>query len=250
MNNYLSPILNNGKALFLAYDHGLEHGPTDLSGASVSPEHVISWAKQGECTGFICQKGIAMQYQDEIRESGVSLIIKLNGKTNLYKGEAYSAKNCDAEFAKGLGAKAVGYTIYPGSEWEYEMLAEFGEIVEDAHKEGLAALAWVYPRGQGIKNDTTPEIIAYAARIGLELGADLVKIKYSGSKESFARAVEAAGRTKVVLSGGPRVGEDQFIKIISEVMSAGAIGAAVGRNIFQSRDPLQLINKIKEIIWL
>lgn len=249
MNNCLSSVLKDGKALFLAYDHGLEHGPIDLTGQSIDPAYVINIAKQGGCTGFICQQGIAYHYHREIEESGVPLIIKLNGKTNLYKGEAYSSQNCDVETAKYLGAKAVGYTIYPGSMREYKMFEEFGDIVEDAHKEGLAALAWIYPRGQNIKNEEAPEIIAYAARIGVELGADLVKIKYSGSKESFSKAVEAAGRAKVVLSGGPKVSEEQFIKIISDVMSAGAIGAAVGRNIFQSKEPLGLINKIKKIIW-
>lgn len=132
----------------------------------------------------------------------IPLILKLNGRTKLVGGDPISSQICSVKEAIELGAKAVGYTVYIGSEYEAEMLKEFGRIEEEAHKADLPIVGWMYPRGKAIADETSSEITAYAARVGLEIGADIIKIKYCGSKECFQKAVEAAGKTKVVLSGG------------------------------------------------
>jgi fructose-bisphosphate aldolase (EC 4.1.2.13) len=129
------------------------------------------------------------------------------------------------------------------------MFADFGRIVEEAHELNMAAIAWVYPRGEFVKDETSREITAYAARIGLELGADMVKIKYPGSKENFEYAVKAAGKTKVVLSGGPKVEEEEFLNILRNVMAAGGIGVAVGRNVWQHEKPLEITEKIRKVVF-
>lgn len=244
----LEKISTNGRYLFLAYDHGLEHGPVDFNEKSVDANYVLEIATKGKYNGIVLQKGVAEKYYPPYL-SKVPLILKLNGKTNLWEGEAYSPQECSVAFAKALGAKAVGYTLYLGSEYEYKMVQEFGRIVEEAHKLKLPVIGWIYPRGKYIKNDQSPEIVAYAARAGLELGADMVKIKYSGSKESFSWAVRAAGKTKVVLSGGPKVSENEFLKIVRNIMTAEAVGVAVGRNVWQHQDPLGITKKLKQIIF-
>lgn len=165
-------------------------------------------------------------------------------------GEPYSTQNCTVDEARSLGAAAVGYTIYLGSERDWEMMERFGQVVRDAHKSGIAAIAWVYPRGKSVKDDTSPEITAYAARVALELGADLAKIKYCGSEECFRWAVKSAGRCAVVLSGGAKTEDpEEFLETLKAVMKAGAIGVAVGRNVWQADDPLAVATKIKEIVF-
>lgn len=250
MIEYLEKISTRGKYLFLAYDHGLEHGPEDFNEKTINPDYILEIAQKGAYNGIILQKGIAEKYYLNSSVSRkVPLILKLNGKTNLGKGEPYSPQECSVAFAKKLGAKAVGYTIYLGSKKEDKMVAEFGKIVEEARKIKLPVIAWIYPRGEDIKNEESPEIIAYAARAGLELGADMVKIKYSGSKESFAWAVKAAGKTKVVLAGGPKVSDEEFLQIVEDVMGAGAVGLAVGRNVWQNSDPFGFSEKLKKVIY-
>ena len=99
---------------------------------------------------------------------------------------------------------------------------EFGKIQEEAHKAGLPVIAWVYPRGASIKSDTASDIVAYAACVGLEAGADAVKIKYSGDKESFSWAVKSAGKAKVFMSGGPKAPTDEdFLTQVRGVIAAG-----------------------------
>jgi class I fructose-bisphosphate aldolase len=244
----LGKITTGEKAIYLAYDHGMEHGPVDLTGKSVDPNYILGLAVKGGYNAIVLQKGIAEKYYPSYRDK-IPLIVKLNGRTRLVGGEPISRQVCSVEEAVKLGAVAVGYTVYVGSEHESEMLKEIGRIEEEADKKGLAVIGWMYPRGKTIKDDDSPEVTAYAARLGLELGLDMVKIKYCGSKECFARAVEAAGKTKVVLSGGPKVSDEEFLEIIKNIMAAGAIGAAVGRNVWQRENALEYTKKLKEIIF-
>jgi len=147
----LNKITKKGKALFLAYDQGLEHGPTDFNDKNVDPNYIINIAKKGKYTGIVFQKGIAEKYSKEIKKSKVPLIVKLNGKTNLFKGEPIARQLCTVQEAIALGAKAVGYTIYLGSDYEDEMLQEFENIQREAHAKGLPVIVWIYPRGKSIK---------------------------------------------------------------------------------------------------
>lgn len=244
------PFTRNGKAMLLAYDHGMEHGPIDLIGDSYDPNYILNLAIQGGFTGVIFQKGIAEKYywqSDYARK--IPLIIKVNGKTRITPGEPFSAQNCSVTLAKQLGAKAVGYTIYLGSEKESIMLKTFGQIQEEAHRLGIAAIAWIYPRGRAVDKGDSPEMVSYAARLALELGADAVKIKYSNSEESFARAIKMAGRTKVLLSGGEKLSEENFLQRIKDIIRAGATGVAVGRNIWQREDALVFATKLQKVIW-
>jgi class I fructose-bisphosphate aldolase len=114
---------------------------------------------------------------------------------------------------------------------------------------GLAAITWVYPRGEAVPNDTATEIVAYAARAGLETGADAVKIKYTGDSESFKWAVKSAGAAKVFMSGGPKAPTDEaFLTQVKGAIDAGATGLAVGRNVWQHERPLKMAAALREII--
>lgn len=243
----MAPFLKNGKSMLLAYDQGLEHGPSaDFNDRNVDPAIIMETAAKGGFNGVVFQKGTAERFYD----GKVPLIVKLNGKTSLPKGEPISRQVCSVENAISLGAKGVGYTIYLGSGYEAEMLSEFGKIQEEAHEKGLPAIAWIYPRGAAVQNDTSSEIVAYAARAGLELGADAVKIKYTGDSKTFSWAVKAAAGVRVFMSGGPKAPTDEdFLRQVKGVMDAGATGLAVGRNVWQNEDPLVMTEKLRKIIF-
>lgn len=228
-----------GRFVFLAYDQGLEHGPEDfkINPEAISPRFVLELARDHDYTAVVFQQGVALHTRDLYPE--VPRLIKLNGKAAIAKGEPYSPLLCPVEYAvKALRAVAVGYTIYAGSEHEGRMFAEFAEVVRDAQAFGVPSVAWVYPRGKAVASDTAPEIVAYAARIAFELGADIAKIKWTGSVESFRWVCQAAAGTKVVLSGGARTESPQsFLTVVDQVMQAGGAGVAVGRNVWQRPRP-------------
>lgn len=245
----LNEITKDGKALFLAYDQGLEHGPSDFNDENIDPNYILSIGIEGGYNAVIFQKGIAEKYYDASLKDKIPLIVKLNGKTSLAKTEPYAPQLATVEEALALGAIGVGYTIYVGSEHEAKMFSEFAVIEREAHEKGIPVMAWMYPRGKGIEGKDKQEIAAYAARIGLELGADIVKVKYPGNKGAMQRVVEAAGKTNVVISGGEKQEDHAFLAMAKTAIEAGSIGMAVGRNIWQHKDPLGITGRLKEIIF-
>lgn len=245
----LRKIMNNGKTLFLAYDQGMEHGPIDFNDTNVDPRYIIDIAKRGKYSAVVFQKGIAEKYNEEIKKSKVPLILKLNGKTSLVKGDPISPQLATVEEAINLGAIAVGYTIYIGSSHEEKMFRELEEIQRKAHKKGLPVIVWMYPRGKGTENKKPEELMAYATRVALELGVDIVKIQPCGKLEDLKWAIKSAGKVKVVSAGGAKKSEKELLKQVEEYMKAGFSGLAIGRNVWQSKNPIELTNKIKRIIF-
>lgn len=252
MKQSLDPILRNGHGILLAYDHGFEHGPEEFDERSVDPSWIMDIANSGHFTGVICQKGIAARYYNKEKHK-TPLIVKLNGKTPFHKDpgeEPVSRQNCSVDEAIELGAVGVGYTIYVGSDREQEMIQEFSKIEEEAHKKGLIVMGWMYPRGHHIASDTDPKILEYAAHLGLELNADAVKVKYTGDVASYKKVVQVAGETKVFVVGGAKSEDPEDVyQMAREIIEAGAVGLAVGRNVWQAEDPLQVAENLAAIIY-
>jgi class I fructose-bisphosphate aldolase len=243
-------ITRDDKAIILAYDHGLEHGPVDFDAnpASADPAHVFDVATHDAVTAIAVQKGVAEAYYPSYSDD-VPLLLKLNGTSNLWSGEPDTAVNCSVDYAAELGAAAVGFTLYGGSNHEVEMAEEFRRAQEDARANDMGVVMWSYPRGQALKNDTSPGTIAYATRLGLELGADVAKVKYPGSTEAMQWAVEVAGDTKVVMSGGSKTDDESFLRTVESAIDAGASGLAVGRNVFQRENPTQILDALEAVIF-
>jgi class I fructose-bisphosphate aldolase len=245
-----TPLARDGKVLILAYDHGLEHGPVDFEDVpeSANPERVFDVARHPAVTTLAVQKGIAEAYYPSY-EDEVNLLAKVNGTSNLWMGEPDSAVNWSVDYAAEVGADAVGFTLYGGSNNEIEMAEEFREVHERARDHDLPVVMWSYPRGQGLKNDTKPGTIAYAARQAHELGADVAKVKYPGSKEAMEQAVRMAGKTEVVMSGGSKRSDREFLESVKAVIDAGGAGLAVGRNVFQRENPRRILDALEKVIY-
>lgn len=248
-STHLGKIVRNGRVLILAMDQGMEHGPKDFNDRNINPEYVCEIASKGGFTGFAIQKGIAKHYKENY-SGRVPLILKLNGRTNIVpKEEAYSPQVASVKEAVSLGADAVGYTIYVGSPLEWQMFKEFGKIQEEAEEYGLPCVVWSYPRGKFVADEKSPEMVAYAARVALELGADIVKVNYPGSVEGMKRVVAAAGRCRVISAGGSKMGDEEFLAKVREVLAAGGVGMAVGRNVWQHENPMKITEEIKKIVF-
>jgi len=241
-------LSKNGKFMFLAYDQGLEHGPVDFNLKNCDPNYILDIALEGKYSSVILLPGTAEKYYHEYYKD-IPLILKINGKTRLPHIPPQSVQLCSVERAIKLGASAVGYTIFDGSKKEPEIFREFGRIVDKAHDYGLPVIAWLYPRGEAVKDEYTNEILAYSARIGLELGADIIKIKYNHDKEHFKWVVKNAGRAKVVLSGGDKTDNLSFLKTVKEFIDCGGSGLAVGRNVWQSEKPFTLSKALRGVIY-
>lgn len=247
MSININKFCKKGKAMILAYDQGLEHGPADFNEKNIDPEYILDIALEGNYTGLILHNGVAEKYYyGPYRE--VPLILKINGKTNLTNINPISRELCSVERAIKLGASAIGYTVYDGSPEEPNIFKEFGDIVEQAHDYGIPVFAWMYPRGPTIHDDLDTNILAYSARVGLELGADVIKIKYNHKPEEFKWVVKSAGRAKIVIAGGEKVPDNEFLHMCEEMMSTGVMGIAVGRNVWKHDKPFTITKGLRKVI--
>ncbi|MBN1386285.1 fructose-bisphosphate aldolase [Candidatus Woesearchaeota archaeon] len=236
------------KCLFLAYDQGLEHGPSsDFNETNVNPEYVLDIGVKGKYNGLILLPGVAEKYSQNFLKK-VPLIVKLNGKTDIAKVDPYSAQICSVSRAIKMGADAVGYTVYVGSAFESTMFKEFSKIVEEAHDHGVPVIAWMYPRGRFVHNILDTNVLAHSARAGLELGADILKLNNNDDLPGLKWVVKSAGKAKIVFSGGSKLSEPDFYKHIEFGMKAGGTGVAIGRNVWQAEDPLAVTRNLKKIV--
>jgi len=249
LNKHINRLMTEGKTLMLAYDQGLEHGPSaDFDLKNVDPQYVIDIAEKGRYNALVLQNGVAEKYYHGMNRK-IPLIIKLNGKTNIPHVEPFSAQLCSIKRAVNIGAHAVGYTVYVGSNREAEMFEQFSKIVEEAHDYSIPVIMWAYPRGQSVTNPLATDTLAHAARVGLELGADFVKINYNNDPEGFKWVVKAAGKTRVIEAGGEKTGDKEFLTKTREVIEAGAVGIAVGRNVWQNKRPFLMTQALKKVVF-
>ena len=146
-----------------------------------------------------------------------------------------------------MGADAVSIHVNIGAENEGEMLEAFGEVAEGADYWGMPLLAMVYPRGPKVDNEKDVENVKIAARVGAELGADIVKVPYTGSPETFKDVVEGCP-IPVVIAGGSKLSDEETLKMVEGAMQAGAAGLSMGRNAFQHDNPVLLVSAACSIV--
>ncbi len=248
--------LGNGTLLILPIDQGLEHGPVDFfaNPASADPDFQWRLAKEGNYNAVACHYGLARKYMD--RYAGeVPLLLKINGKTNIPSDDdAFSTLTASVEDAVALGADAVGYTLYVGSPRQDEDIQQMQQVREDCDRWNMPLVVWSYPRGAAIEEKGGRDslyAVDYAARVALELGADIVKLnipkpgasdseqprKYAELEWTYAqgaeRVIRSAGRVPVLVSGGSKVSDEDLLEKARLSMEAGATGLIFGRNMWQ-----------------
>ncbi len=264
----------NGTLLFLPIDQGIEHGPRDFfpNPASKDPEYQFRLAAEAGYSAIACQIGLAEKYYPDYAGQ-VPLLLKINAKTDVPSSDdAFSPLNASVEDAVRLGADAVGYTLYVGSPRQDADLLQLKTVREDCDRYGMPLVIWAYPRGSALDKkggQTTFYAIDYAARLAMEMGADVVKLnmpKIDPEKDKLTQApynemevtqevaihgvVESAGRSLVVLSGGSKVDDDKLLEQTRFIMGAGGSGVIYGRNVWQREwnEALEIIEQIKEIM--
>ena len=246
----------DGRALIFAMDHGFEHGPTDFEEhwEHVNPRIIIRKVVRAGIDGVMMLPGVARLAVDELKPD-TGLMIKLTSKTNLRpKGEQLlQSQLAFVEDAVKLGADAIAATVYWGSPQEDVMMRQFAEIASYAHDLGFPVVQFAYPRGPyinekyGKKEDY--RVVMYGARAAVESGADMIKTYWTGSRETFAKVVDAAAGVPVLLSGGAKTKDPvDFLKLVWEVIEAGGAGAVVGRNIFQRENPEPFIKALLKVV--
>jgi len=251
--NYRLATQDKGRLFLMAGDQKVEHLNDDFIGGQVAsddadPEHLFHIASEAPVGCFATQLGLISRYGMDYKD--IPYLIKLNSKTHLVRSEQrdplslqWQSMEQVAEFVRysGLRVVGVGYTIYPGSEYEAAMLTEASQMIFAAHQLGLLAVIWAYPRGKAVgAQEQDAHLIAGAAGLGACLGADFVKVNpplnAQGEMEAklLGEAVAAAGRTQVICAGGKETSAEDFLqRLYDQIHTGGTAGCATGRNVHQ-----------------
>ncbi len=265
----------SGKLVILPVDQGFEHGPARSfapNPAAYDPHYHYQLAIDAGLSAYAAPLGMLEAGADSFA-GAIPTILKLNSSNSLATSKDQAVTGSVAD-ALRLGCTAIGFTIYPGSEYAFDQMEELRELAEEAKSVGLAVVVWSYPRGPGLDKaaETAVDICAYAAHMAALLGAHIIKVKppaahigLEAAKKTYetqridistlAKRVEHvmqctfAGRRIVVFSGGEAKDLAGLFEEVRGLRDGGANGSIIGRNTFQRprAEALEMLGKIIEI---
>ena len=239
----LNRILRNGKMLCIPMDHGISNGPIP---GIIDVHSMIYQCENKGLTSVLVNKGIVRSMP---RPTSVGVIVHFSGSTSLGPAPNKKVLMGTVVEAVRLGADGVSVHINIGAKEEPEMLVKLGQVAGQCDEWFMPFIAMMYPRGENIKNPHDPEIVAHAARIGAEAGADIVKTVYTGDPDSFKRVIKGCP-VPIVIAGGPKAKNDkEVLEMTYGAMEAGAIGVTFGRNIFQHKNPGGMCRALAKVIF-
>ena len=265
----------SGKLLILPVDQGFEHGPARSfakNAPAYDPHYHFQLAVDAGLSAYAAPLGMIESGADSFA-GAIPTILKLNS-SNSHATSKDQAVYGSVSDALRLGCSAIGFTMYPGSDDQFEMMEEFQELAEEAKSAGLAAVLWSYPRGGDISKDgeNAIDVTAYAAHLAAEMGAHIIKVKpptdfieldearkvyesenidVSTLSARISHIMQSAfnGRRIVVFSGGAAKDIDGVFNEIRQVRDGGGGGSIIGRNTFQRKreDALEMLDTIIKI---
>jgi len=235
---------NSRRTVIIPMDHGVTVGPIE---GLADMRDTVSKVVAGGANAILMHKGIVPAGH---RGAGkdVGLIIHLSAGTSLSPDPNAKELICTVEEAITLGADAVSVHINLGAPTDKEMLQQLGYVSGQCLRWQIPLVAMMYTRGPKIKDEFDVNNVKHAARVGAELGADIVKVPYTGSTESFTEVVRGCP-VPVVIAGGPKMDSDEDIfKMVHGALKAGASGLSIGRNAFQHQNPVKIVQALSKMV--
>jgi predicted phospho-2-dehydro-3-deoxyheptonate aldolase len=234
---------NSGKTVIIPLDHGVTVGPVR---GLINMQKTILSVAQGGANAVIMHKGLV---ETALKNKGeMGLILHLSAGTELAIDPNSKTLICTVEEAVKLGADAISIHINLGTEEEKLMLRDLGAVSKVAMDWGMPLLAMMYVKTHQGEGETDAKIVKHAARLGAELGADIVKVPYTGSPESFREVVRGCFVPVVIAGGGKTKTDRDVLEMVKGAMVAGGAGVSIGRNVFQHKDPPKIVRAICEIV--
>lgn len=235
---------NTKRAIIVPMDHGISIGPVE---GIVDMEEAVGDIARGGADAVLMHKGL-VRCGHRSNGEDLGLIVHLSASTDLSPYNNTKTLVATVEEAIRLGADGVSVHVNIGDEKEREMLHQIGIVSEAADRWGMPLIAMVYPRGPKISNSFDAKLIAHCARVGVELGADIVKVSYTGDMDSFAHVVQSCCVPVVIAGGAVMDSTKAILEMVHDSVRAGGAGLSVGRNVFQHPHRVTLLKAIRGLV--
>jgi predicted phospho-2-dehydro-3-deoxyheptonate aldolase len=237
-----SRLSRGGAWVMVPLDHGISMGP--VAGLE-DPRQALGAAAKGGATCVTLHKGLVPAAAAFADSFGV--LLHLSASSDSAPDPQDKRLVATVEEALRLGCDGVSIHVNVGSLTEANQLEDAGRVATACNDWGVPLITMAYPRGPKVSNPHDPTLLAHAARLAAELGADAVKVPYSGSPDTF-RAVVQGCPVPVLVAGGPKRGSfDDLIRDLKGARKAGAAGASIGRNVFQHPDPAAAVAAVAAV---
>ncbi len=231
----------DNRTVIVPMDHGVTVGPIQ---GIVDMQQITNQLVEGNADAILVHKGIAKR----IDTKNAGLIVMLSGMSNLSPNINSKVQVCSIQEAIRIGADAVSVHVNIGAQDEDKMLKNLGKVADQCEMYGLPLLAMMYPRGPKIQNEHAQDVVAHAARIGAELGADIIKANYTGNIDTFKAVIESCP-APVVIAGGPKCKTcEEILQTTHDSLKAGSAGLSIGRNVFQYDNPTLMIKALSALV--
>lgn len=255
---HLSRLINpeTGRGFCVAFDHALQLGPT---AGLLHPEETLQQMTDAAVDAVILPLGSAMRYGKELaRKRGPALILRLDQTTMWREGTPLAYRDghtrlvASVEDAVALGAEAVITYLFiaPNDpDLETRSFQDCAKVNAAARQFGVLHIIETMGARNALAKDVfDPDFVAFHARIGFEMGADIVKTDWPGTVEGL-RPIAATSPIPILIAGGRSRGSDMgVLELVAEVMAGGAAGVLFGRAIFQAKNPLAVMKACRLII--
>jgi len=232
------------RTVIVPMDHGISIGP--ISGLIDMPA-TVDMVAEGGANAVLGHMGLPLHGHRGYGKD-IGLIVHLSASSSLGPDPNHKVLVTTVEDAIRIGADAVSIHVNVGAEDEAEMLHDLGRTARTCDLWGMPLIAMMYPRGPKVRSEHGVEYVKLAARIGSELGADIVKTNYTGSPDTFREVVKGCN-VPVVIAGGPKMDtERELLQMVYDSIQVGGAGVAFGRNVFQAENPKLLVRKLCAIV--
>lgn len=236
---------SDGKTVIIAMDHGM--------GMNVNPAldktgEIVSAIAAGGADAILTTYGIVTTYGHLMGDMGV--IMRADGGYSALPSQAggHPRLMYGIEDALRAGADAVVCNGFPGTPDEQECMRNVARLCADGHAWGVPVIVEALPGGFGNEVPNTPENVRLATRTGCEYGASVIKTAYAGTPEEFRTVVEASYKPVVVLGGEAAKDLSGLFELIENAMAVGAKGVAIGRNVWNHKDPAAVTKALVDLV--
>jgi putative autoinducer-2 (AI-2) aldolase len=239
MKNRISKIIKpkDGHTVMLAVDHGYFMGPTSgLENIKTMTDPLLKYADT-----LMLTRGALRNYIDP--QTKIPIVLRVSGGTSILNESnlLHEGISVDIEDAIRLNVAGVAFSILVGQPFERDTILGMTEYIDECERYGIPLLA-VTAVGKGLGKDA--RYLSLASRMAAELGAHIVKTYYC---EDFEKVVNACP-VPIVIAGGKKIPEKDSLKMAYDAIQAGAIGVDMGRNVFQSTNPVGMIKAVNAIV--
>ena len=238
MKNRLSKVISpkTGKTVMLAVDHGYFQGPT--TGLRELKKAIDPLMPYADC--LFITRGMLRNCVDP--QTKIPVFLRVSGGPSVLKDDLSDEHITTSMLeALRLNAVGVGMSIFVGGINESRTIANLGKLVNEAEMHNMPVLA-ITAVGKEMARDA--RYLGLACRIAAEIGAHIVKTYYC---EDFKEVVKGCP-VPIVIAGGKKIPEKDALQMARNAIDDGAIGVDMGRNIFQSENPVGMIKAIKAIV--